>query len=161
MLNHHLYNIHDIWDIQLQHHITNFLHRINNSSILGTTIHIRLQQLQNNLWSTTNILQHSQPIIDGPNKYTTNFKIIQLLTHLNMQITANQEIIWPKTISNAYQPIEPILIQHPQYIQFKKQLRHYKILYLEQLCTANNSTLLCWQDLSPRLHQIPKGRQPL
>jgi hypothetical protein len=161
MLNHHLYNIHNIWDIQLQHHITNFLHRINDPSILGTTTHIRLQQLQNNLWSTTNILQHSQPIIDGPNKYTTNFKIIQLLTHLNMQITANQEIIWPKTISNAHQPIEPILIQHPQYIQFKKQLRHHKILYLEQLCTADNSTLLCWQDLSPRLHQIPKGRQPL
>ena len=78
-----------------------------------------------------------------------------------MQITANQEIICPKTISNAHQPTEPILIQYPQYIQFKKQLRHHKILYLEQLCTADNSTLLCWQDLSPRLHQIPKGRQLL
>ena len=93
MLNYHLYNIYNIWNIQLQHHITNFLHRINDSSILETTIHIKLQQLQNNLWSTTNILQHSQPIIDGPNKYITNFKIIQLFTHLNMQITANQEII--------------------------------------------------------------------
>ena len=49
MLNHNLYKIHNIWDIQLQHHISNFLLRLNNPSTLGTTTRIRLQQLQNNL----------------------------------------------------------------------------------------------------------------
>ena len=58
MLNPFLYNIHNIWDIQLQHHISNFMLRINNPDLLGTSTRIRLQQLQNNLWSTTNILQH-------------------------------------------------------------------------------------------------------
>ena len=49
MLNPHLYNIHNIWDIQLQHHISNFLIRINDPNLLGISTCIRLQQLQNNL----------------------------------------------------------------------------------------------------------------
>jgi len=76
MLNHNIYGIKNIWDIQLQHHISKFLNRINNSELLEISTKIRIQQLQNNLWSTTDILQHPNPIIDGLNKHTTNFKII-------------------------------------------------------------------------------------
>jgi len=78
MLHPYLYNIRNIWDIQLQHHITTFLQQINDSYLLGISTCIRLQQLQNNLWSTTNILEHPQPNVDGQNKHTLNFKIIQL-----------------------------------------------------------------------------------
>src|ERR1043165_8404551 len=35
ILNPYMYNIHDIWDIQLQHHITNFQQWINDPNILG------------------------------------------------------------------------------------------------------------------------------
>ena len=115
MLNLFLYNVHNIWDIQLQHHISNFILQINNPYLLGISTCIRLQQLQNNLWSTTNILQHPQPNIDGPNKSTLNFKIIQLLIHLNFSITANNNISWPNIIQHNLQPLEPILAQHPQY----------------------------------------------
>ena len=76
LLHPHLYNIRNIWDIQLQHHITNFTKRLNSSDLLGISTRIRLQQLQNNLWSSTSILIHDNPIIDGPNKHTINFKII-------------------------------------------------------------------------------------
>ena len=76
MLNPHIYNIRNIWDIQLQHHITSFQNRLNNPDTLGTSTKIRLQQLQNNLWSSINILQHKQPLIDEPNKLTLNFQII-------------------------------------------------------------------------------------
>src|SRR6185295_7675527 len=82
LLHPQLYNIRNIWDIQLQHHITNFTKRLNSSDLLGTSTCIRLQQLQNNLWSSTSILIHDNPIIDGPNKHTVNFKIIQLFKHL-------------------------------------------------------------------------------
>src|ERR1043165_8433187 len=142
MLNPYLYNIYNIWDIQLQHHISNYLQRINNSELLGITTRIRLQQLQNNLWSSINILHHSKPIIDGPNKHSLNFKIIQLLTHLGLTISANSNLIWPHTISDGGQSLESILSQHPKYPTFKKQLRQSNIMYLEQFCTANNSTLL-------------------
>ena len=56
MLNHNIYGIKNIWDIQLQHHITNFLARLNNSDLLGISTQIRVQQLQNKLWSTINLL---------------------------------------------------------------------------------------------------------
>ena len=142
MLNPYIYNVYNIWDIQLQHHISCFQQRINDPEILGISTKIRLQQLQNNLWSATNILQHNQPLIDGPNKLTLNFKIIQLLQHLGISILANSNVLWPYTIHDGYQPLEPILIQHPKYNTFRKQLRKNNILYLEQLCTADNSTLL-------------------
>ena len=75
MLNHNIYGIKNIWDIQLQHHISNLTSRLNNKELLGTSTHIRLQQLQNNLWSTTNILLHPNSKIDGANKNTTTSKL--------------------------------------------------------------------------------------
>ena len=58
LLNHNIYGIKNIWDIQLQYHISNFLTRLCDTELLGISTQIRLQQLQNNLWSTMNILQH-------------------------------------------------------------------------------------------------------
>jgi len=116
--------------------------RLNNPNLLGTTTKIRIQQLQNNLLSITNILQHSNPIINGKNKYSTNFKIIQLLQHLNMQIDAHSSIIWPNTIIHNAYPLELLFNQHNAYNIFKKQLKTKNILYLDQLTTMDNSTLL-------------------
>ena len=142
MLNHNIYGIKNIWDIQLQHHISKFLLRLNNSNLLGTTTKIRIQQLQNNLWSTTNILQHLNLIIDGKNKYSTNFKIIQLLQYLNMQIDAHYSIMLPYTITHTAYPLKKLLNKHNSYNIFKKQLKIKNILYLDQLTTIDNSTLL-------------------
>ena len=89
LLNHNIYGIKNIWDIQLQYYISNFLIRFSDTELLGTTTQIRLQQLQNNLWFTTNILQHPQLQIDGSNKNSTNFKIILLFNYLNIPILTN------------------------------------------------------------------------
>ena len=59
---------------------------------MGISTRIRLQQLQNNLWATTNIFEHPQPNVDGPNKHTLNFKIIQLLPQIAATIRANTNI---------------------------------------------------------------------
>jgi hypothetical protein len=158
MLNHNIYGIKNVWDIQLQHHISNFLLRLNKTDLLGVTTQIRLQQLQNNLWSTTNILQHPNPLIDGANKHTTTFQIIQLLRHMQFTITAYS--IQPYTLTYPYTPIETLLHTHPDYNNFKKQLRNKYILYLEQLTSFDNSTLLDWTHISPKLGQIPTGRKP-
>ena len=160
MLNHNIYGIKNIWDIQLQHHISKFLLQLNNPNLLGTTTKIRIQQLQNNLWSTTNILQYPNPTVDGKNKYSTNFKIIQLLQHLNMQIDAHSSIIWPNTIIHNVYPLELLLNQHDAYNTFKKQLKTKNILYLDQLTTMDNSSLLEWEHLSPRIGYLPRGKKP-
>ena len=161
MLNPFLYNIRNIWDIQLQHHIPNYLQRINNPDLLGITTRIRLQQLQNNLWSPISILNHPKPMIDGPNRNSLNFKIIQLFTHLGLTISVNSNSTWPHTINNSGQALEPILSQHSKYLTFKKQLRQANIMYLEQLYTTDNSTLLDWKHLLPRLLYLLKDRKPL
>ena len=146
--------------IQLQHHISKFLLCLNNSNLLGTTTKIRIQQIQNNLWSTTNILQHPNLIIDGKNKYSTNFKIIQLLQYLNMQIDAHYSIMLPHTITHTAYPLEKLLNKHNSYNIIKKQLKIKNILYLDQLTTMDNSTLLKWEHLSPRIGYLPKGKIP-
>src|SRR5437868_14277982 len=111
MLNHNIYGIKNIWDIQLQYHISKFLLRLNNTNLLGTTTKNRIQQLQNNLWSTTDILHHTDPIIDGKNKYSTNFKTIHLFHDLNMQIDTHPSIMWLHTIIHTAYPLEKILKQ--------------------------------------------------
>ena len=83
LLHPQIYNIKNIWDIQLQHHIPNFIKRLNNEFLLGISTRIRIQQLQYNLWSSTSILSHPNPLIDGPNRLTTSFKVIQLLKYIN------------------------------------------------------------------------------
>src|SRR5205085_8618839 len=160
LLNHNIYGIKNIWDIQLQYHISNFLTRLSDTGLLGTSTQIRLQQLQNNLWSTTNILQHPQPQIDGPNKHSTNFKIILLCNYLNIPILTNTNNSQPTTISDPYTPLEKILQHNNFYNSFKHQLRIKQILFLEQLTSADNYTLLDWTYISPRLNYLSKGRKP-
>ena len=122
MLNHNIYGIKNIWDIQLQYHISNFLTRLSDTGLLGISTQIRLQQLQNNLWSTTNILQHPQPQIDGPNKNSTNFKIILLFKYLNIPIITNTNNTQPITISDLYTPLEKNFQYDNLYNSFKHQL---------------------------------------
>ncbi|RIB08210.1 hypothetical protein C2G38_2212231 [Gigaspora rosea] len=154
LLHPQLYNIKNIWDIQLQYHISNFIKRLNDNNLLGTTTHIRIQQIQNNLWLSTNIFLHPNPTIDGPNRYTTNFKIIQLFKHLD-----NFNI--PFTIKEGSISLESILSSHSKYPTFKKQIRHHHLLFLDQLTSFDNSCLLDWKHISPRLNKITKGKIPL
>ena len=160
LLHPQIYNIKNIWDIQLQHHISNFIKRLNNNNLLGTTTHIRIQQLQNNLWSPTSIFLHSNPIIDGPNKLSTNFKIIQLFKHLGWSINSNSNFNIPYTIKEGSISLESLLSTYPNYATFKKQIRHHHLLFLDQLLTFDNSCLLDWKHISPRLNKIPKGKIP-
>ena len=160
LLHPHIYNIKHIWDIQLQHHIPNFIKRLNHESLLGISTQIRVQQLQNNLWSSTSILSHPNPIIDGPNRFTTNFKIIQLLKHINWSISPNPNTTIPFTIQEGSITLESILSIYPNYTTFKKQLRHHHILFLDQITTSNNACLLDWKHISPRINKIPKGKIP-
>jgi ribonuclease HI len=159
LLHPQIYNIKHIWDIQLQHHITNYIKRLNNKELLGISTQIRLQQLQNNLWSPTRIFSHLNPIIDGPNKLTTNFKIIQLLNHLGIDIPKSSNS-YPHTLSEGSISLESILNSHPKYSMFKTQLRHHQILFLDQLTSFNNQYLLDWKHISPRINKIPKGKKP-
>ena len=70
LLHLQIYNIKNIWDIQLQHHISNFFKWLNNTDLLRVSTQIRVQQLQNNFWSPISILSHSNPVIDKHNKQT-------------------------------------------------------------------------------------------
>src|SRR5690242_5944892 len=160
LLHPQIYNIKHIWDIQLQHHIPNLLKRLNNPDLLGISTRIRIQQLQNNLWSPTNIFTHPNPIIDGPNRLTTNFKIIQLIKHIGWTFFTNPIYNIPFTLNDGAISLESLLSSHPKYFIFKKQLRYHKLLFLDQLTTYDNSCLLHWQHISPRFNKLPKGVVP-
>jgi len=46
------YNVGNLWDRQLQMHSSNLLSRLNDKGILGNSMRIRLQHLQNSFWSS-------------------------------------------------------------------------------------------------------------
>jgi hypothetical protein len=160
LLHPQIYNIKHIWDIQLQHHIPNLLKRLNNPDLLGTSTRIRIQQLQNNLWSPTSIFSHPNPIIDGPNHLTTNFKIVQLIRHIGWTFSINPTYNIPYTLHDGTISLESLLSSHSKYPIFKKQLRYHKLLFLDQLTTYDNLYLLHWHHISPRLNKLPKGVIP-
>ena len=112
------------------------------------------------MWSTTNILHHPNLINDRKNKYSTNFKIIQLLQYLNIQIDTYYSIVWPYTIIYTAYPLEKLLNKYNSYCIFKKQLKIKNILYLDQLTTIDNSTLLKWKYLSPQISYLSNGKTP-
>src|SRR5205823_11859507 len=95
--------------------------------------------------------------IDGPNKNSTNFKIILLFKHLNIPIITNTNNTQPITISDPYIPLEKIFQYNNLYNSFKHQLQTKQILFLEQLTSTNNYTLLDWTHISSRLNYLPKG----
>jgi hypothetical protein len=67
----------------------------------------------------------------------------------------------PYTINTETITLESILSSHSKYLTFKKQLHQHYILFLDQLTTYDNSCLLDWKHISPRIHKVPKGRKPL
>ena len=77
-----------------------------------------------------------------------------------MQIDAHYSIIWLHTITHTAYPLEKLLNKHNSYNIFKKQLKIKNILYLDQLTTMDNSTLLKWEHLSQQIGYLPKGKTP-
>ena len=65
----------------------------------------------------------------------------------------------PITISDSYTPLEGILKQDNFYNSYKHQLQTKQILFLEQLTSADNQTLLDWIYISLRLNCLPKGHK--
>ena len=101
---------------------------------------------------------HPNPIIDRINKNTTIFKIILLLRHLDSTIYAHSDILQPYTINLPYTPLEKILGSHPLYPTFKCQIRSKHIIFLEQLTSFDNTTLLAWNHISPRIGSLIPGK---
>src|SRR6185295_12059414 len=120
----------------------NFTKRLNSSNLLGISTCIRIQQLQNNLWSSTSILIHNNPYINKPNKHTINFKIIQLFKHFGITFASNSLYNILYTIQERSISLESLLSLYSKYLIFKKQLGYHCILYLDQLTTFNNLCIL-------------------
>ena len=80
---------------------------------------------------------------------------------LNIVITANNNYQWPKTYQHKVYLLELILNKYSFYITFKQQLHKKNLMYLDQLTTSENNTLLKWQHISPRLQYLLKEKQPL
>ena len=103
---------------------------------------------------------HPNFIINGINKNTTTFKIILLLRHLDSTIYAHSDILQPYTINLLYTPLEKILGSYPLYPTFKRQICSKHIIFLEQLMLFDNTTLLVWNYISPRIGFLIPGKTP-
>ena len=66
----------------------------------------------------------------------------------------------PYTIDLPYTPLENILQTHTNYPIFKRQLRSKHIIFLEQLTSFDNSVLLTWEHISPRINSLIPGKIP-
>ncbi|CAG8721784.1 11105_t:CDS:2, partial [Rhizophagus irregularis] len=131
--NNLIYNIHSIWANQIQAKINNFFIQINDRGLLGDIMRIRIIDIQNKLWLD------KSPLVDMPyqkkeiNENNVSIELDKLdISNLNKIIGGHELII--------------NIITPKVYIKYLKQLRKYKLMFLDQLTTLKGDYFLTfWQ----------------
>ncbi|PKK58645.1 hypothetical protein RhiirC2_795988, partial [Rhizophagus irregularis] len=150
--NNLIYNIRSIWANQIQAKINNFFIQINDRGLLGDIMRIRIIDIQNKLWLD------KSPLVDMPyqkkeiNVFLPKFKNNFIINNIFLMKENNVSIELDKLdISNLNKIIgghELIIniITPKVYIKYLKQLRKYKLMFLDQLTTLKGDYFLTfWQ----------------
>jgi exonuclease III/ribonuclease HI len=151
------YRLFNLWDRQIAHHATRFFERINNNDTCANTTLIRLQQLQNEYWSTQSILCTKTPYWTSGKKTNLNKDILNILKvqGITFTSTCNFEVCTP--ISGTGTPIESFM-GYTWYNKHRTALRIRKVIYCEQIMTPNCKKTIRWQQI--KSDRAVKGSTP-
>ena len=160
MNNREIYNYRDLYEVQLQSKLTNFLIQLNDTNILGKVTNIRLKRLQ-----VDECLVNS-PLVDWKfenfNRHIRSNFILSMITLCNIHkfsfTIKNQD---KYTIQGGRIILRDIM-GHELWYQYKKSIKIYNILFLEQITSLRGDCILNWRDImrknfiSYSANKIPK-----
>jgi ribonuclease HI len=154
----HFYNLFDYWQLQCQSMVTNFIIRINDSSLIGQISRIQLKQLQQTLWIPFCPLLLSEMLPTKLNHKNITAACITLMisSHISCQFSS-PSFISSYNIKGGNVPL--INLIPDQYFKLAPSLKKYSILFLEQLLKIDCSSFLPFNLL---FHRLPftKFRRP-
>ena len=147
--NNNIYRYRDLYEVQLQSKITNFLLQINDPNLLGYITNIRLKQLQSFYW-----LRFS-PLYSFPYDKTST-RLQQKHFIFNMLILCKQHNF---SINLSF-PLRNEILEGTFEIRdifgekffnkVFKQLRNRSIMYLDQITSLDGQYLLTWRSITKR-----------
>ncbi|CAG8803916.1 15923_t:CDS:2, partial [Dentiscutata erythropus] len=122
---------------QLQLHSTELINRINKVDLCGWTTKVRLQKLQDYMWTIKSIWS-----AETINKYKARNRnltgeILKLLAKNDIEICMNGKIDFPIKLGNGVIDIESFMESETWYHKHRDSLRKYGILYIEQLLNVD------------------------
>ena len=91
--------------------------------------------------------------------YTLLFHLSQLALNNILPSIILQISLFPSSIPKTTHTIYDILPANPP-IPVINSLRNNKIIFLEQITTANNKNILTWNNIYLRTNKLNKGCQP-
>ena len=147
MDNRNLYDFRNLYDLQIQAKITNFLVQINAEDILGEVTEIRIKQIQSEMIYTRSIFLDWEENL-SPKLYKSHIKYMLALCR---KFNISFDVI-PSEYNKIQQGDIPIrsIIKQKTFQHSKKYLERKNILYLEQLTSFNNRALLNWKEITER-----------
>jgi ribonuclease HI len=154
----HFYNLFDYWKLQCQSMVTNFIIRINDSSLIGQISRIQLKQLQQTLWIPfcPLLLTETLPTKLNHKNITAACITLMISSHISCQFSS-PSFISTYNIKGGNVPL--INLIPDQYFKLAPSLKKYSILFLEQLLKIDCSSFLPFNLL---FHRLPftKFRRP-
>jgi ribonuclease HI len=140
LANRLIYHFRDLYEVQLQSKISNFLVQLNDSGLLGSINNIRLLQLQFQEWLPTS------PLISWPydkinKRFSSRFFAFMLTLCRQQQISFDVAPLRSSSIVGGTTYIRDIITLSPSDL---KSLRNQSILYMEQLTSLDGRSLLTW-----------------
>src|SRR6185369_7154382 len=157
---HHMgiYNLKNIWDVQLESQITGLIHRLNDQGLADKATLIRLKQAQIKNWEPENIFSEKIP---NSFDYKGNFSatITKLASKLGFKFNnTNLEQLFQWT--GGSRSIKTELKDDQLYYKSAQSLRKKRLMYIDQLIDAELNILLDWNFIKTFAAGSSKGRSP-
>ncbi|CAG8698445.1 988_t:CDS:2 [Dentiscutata erythropus] len=141
------YRIFNIEDRQLQLHATELMNRLNMDNECGVTTRIRLQYLQNRIWSDEPIWQLSA---ESWHKFThlgLNGQILALLAENDINFNVTTQNQFPICPIGGNISISKFMNSVTWYNINREACRKHKVLFIEQLINADMTKTLKWLNI--------------
>jgi hypothetical protein len=141
------YRIFNIEDRQLQLHATELMNRLNMDNECGVITKIRLQCLQNRIWSTKPLWQLTTESWQRITNLGLDGQVIALLAKndINFSITIQNQFPICPTGGNI--SVEQFMNSSDWYSNNRDACRKHKVLFIEQVINANMTKTLEWLNI--------------
>ncbi|RHZ63860.1 hypothetical protein Glove_327g14 [Diversispora epigaea] len=121
------YRLFNIEDRQIQLHVTELMNRLNMNNKCGITTRMRLQDLQNNIWSTNSIWRIQSNTWKGISNRELNGEILELLVTNKIQIEITESHKFPIAPMGGNISIEEFIQSVSWYKDNREACKKHKI----------------------------------
>ncbi|RHZ83397.1 hypothetical protein Glove_95g62 [Diversispora epigaea] len=151
-----MYNLKSISELQNESQINGFIHRLNDTGVVGTSTFICLKDLQLLNWEPTNILINNKVKLNTNDNFSSQILNTAHSLGINFQGPRIQELFQWK---GGNLSIKTVLNNDKLYKSSVKSLHRRYLLFLDQIIDTHNNIILEWSMIGV-FTNVNRGKQP-